>query len=91
MPSASPNLLASAISTFSNFLSTVDTLTSTRLSLLPPRYSVSIHREALKRISRSYNLIWEAVMTEENRYEARHTLLRRSREDVELLLGVDES
>lgn len=30
-------------------------------------------------------------MLEENRYEARHTLLRRSREDVELLLGVDEN
>lgn len=35
-----------------------------------------------------YAKLWEAVMREENRYEGRHTLLRRSREEVDLLLGV---
>lgn len=46
--------------------------------------------ESLKRVSEKYGEVWEAVMSEENRYEGRHTLLRRSREEVDLLLGVQE-
>lgn len=77
-----------AITTFSNFLSTIDTLGSPRLSLLPPHLASSIHSEALARVSRAYDQVYDAVLDEKNRYEGRHTLLRRSKEEVATLLGV---
>ncbi|KAI5479514.1 component of oligomeric golgi complex 6 [Pseudohyphozyma bogoriensis] len=88
LPAASGAILTTSIATFSQFLSTTDTLSSPRLSLLPPRFAASIHRAALDRVSKSYAEMWSAVMDESNRYEGRTTLLRRSREEVATLLGV---
>jgi hypothetical protein len=88
LPTASPSVLTTCIATFSSFLSTLDTLSSPRLSLLPPRFAVEIHKAALERVSESYGEVWEAVMSENNRYEGRATMLRRSKEEVATLLGV---
>ncbi|GAA5901349.1 Golgi transport complex subunit COG6 [Sporobolomyces salmoneus] len=85
---ASANVVIQSITTFSNFLSTVDTLGSPRLSLLPPHLASAIHSEALARISRAYDELYDAILDEKNRYEGRHTLLRRSKEEVATLLGV---
>ncbi|KAM0746224.1 oligomeric complex COG6 [Meredithblackwellia eburnea MCA 4105] len=90
LPTAGSPALISAINTFTHFLQTVDTLSSPRLSLLPPRLGSFIHLESLRRVSVAYKDVWEAVMDEKNRYEGRHTLLRRSKEEVGVLLGVKE-
>ncbi|KAM0789745.1 hypothetical protein ACM66B_006600 [Microbotryomycetes sp. NB124-2] len=87
LPAASPHILSQALSAFSQFLTTVDTLSSPRLSLLPPRYAALIHRAALDRVSKAYSDVFDAVMDESNRYEAKSTILRRSKEDVAMLLG----
>jgi hypothetical protein len=47
-----------------------------------------IHAEALARISRAYDEVYDAILDQKNRYEGRHTLLRRSKEEVSTLLGV---
>lgn len=72
--------------TFSSFLSTLDPLTSPRLSLLPPHLASAIHAEALSRLSGAYAELWDAVMDPEEGYEGRETLLRRRKEEVEMLL-----
>ncbi|GAA6064385.1 hypothetical protein JCM10212_002918 [Sporobolomyces blumeae] len=88
LPEASANVVIQAITAFSQFLSTVDTLGSPRLSLLPPHLASAIHAEALARISRSYDEVYDAVLDDANKYEGRHTLLRRSKGEVATLLGV---
>lgn len=49
-----------------------------------------IHHDALSRVSHAYGEMWDAVMDEQNRYEGRTTLLRRSKDEVATLLGVGE-
>ncbi|KAK4704999.1 conserved oligomeric Golgi complex subunit 6, partial [Phenoliferia sp. Uapishka_3] len=88
LPASSASILITSITTFSTFLSSTDTLSSPRLSLLPPRFASAIQRDALSRISQAYSEMWDAVMDEQNRYEGRTTLLRRSKEEVATLLGV---
>ncbi|KAK4051597.1 Golgi transport complex subunit 6 [Microbotryomycetes sp. JL201] len=87
LSATSPQMVSQALSVFSEFLSTVDTLSSPRLSLLPPRYAALIHRAALDRVSKAYSDVFDAIMDDRNRYEAKSTLLRRSKEDVATLLG----
>ncbi|GAA6015725.1 hypothetical protein JCM11491_002459 [Sporobolomyces phaffii] len=88
LDAASANVVIQSITTFSTFLSTVDTLGSPRLSLLPPHLASAIHAEALARVSQAYAAVYDAVLDERNRYEGRHTLLRRSKDEVATLLGV---
>ncbi|GAA5926667.1 Golgi transport complex subunit COG6 [Sporobolomyces koalae] len=85
---ASANVVIQSITTFSNFLSTVDTIGHPRLSLLPPHLASSIHAEALTRISHAYEQVYDAVLDDRNRYEGKHTLVRRSKQEVATLLGV---
>lgn len=87
-PSASPSHLITASTTFSTFLSTIDPVSSPRLSLLPPHLAASIHADALKRVSEAYGELYDAVLSEESGYEGRETLLRRRKEEVEMLLDV---
>ncbi|KAK4056417.1 Golgi transport complex subunit 6 [Microbotryomycetes sp. JL221] len=87
LPTASSTILSQSLAKFSTFLSTVDTLSSPRLSLLPPRFAASIHLAALDRISKSYNEVFDAVMNDKNRYEAKSTMLKTSKQDVSTLLG----
>ena len=90
LPTSAAPILITSITTFSTFLSTTDTLSSPRLSLLPPRFAAMIHHDALSRVSHAYGEMWDAVMDEQNRYEGRTTLLRRSKDEVATLLGVGE-
>lgn len=53
-------------------------------------YASDIHAAALQRIVVAYGQVWEAVMSESNRYEGRIGMLRRTREEVAMLLGVQE-
>ncbi|TNY22049.1 oligomeric Golgi complex subunit 6 [Rhodotorula diobovata] len=86
LPAGSVSSLLSFQQTFSSFLSTLDPLTSPRLSLLPPHLASAIHAEALSRLSGAYAELWDAVMDPEEGYEGRETLLRRRKEEVEMLL-----
>lgn len=65
-------------------------ISSPRLSkLLSPTLRSVIHQSALERISNSYQRIVEAVQKPSNKYEWKETLVNRSVEEVELLLGVE--
>ncbi|GAA5848632.1 hypothetical protein JCM9279_002723 [Rhodotorula babjevae] len=88
LPAASVSSLLAFQQTFSSFLSTLDPLTSPRLSLLPPHLATAIHAEALARVSKAYGELWDAVMDPEEGYQGRETLLRRRKEEVEMLLVV---
>ncbi|BGP43615.1 Golgi transport complex subunit 6 [Rhodotorula kratochvilovae] len=86
LATASASALLAMQQTFTAFLSTLDPLTSPRLSLLPPHLATAIHSEALERLSAAYGEVWDAVMRPEEGYEGRETLLRRRKEEVEMLL-----
>lgn len=88
LPTASPAAILAAQQAFTTFLSTVDPVSSPRLSLLPPHIAASIHADALKRVSEVYADVWDAVLDPENGYEGRESLLRRKKDEVRMLLGV---
>ncbi|KDQ13474.1 hypothetical protein BOTBODRAFT_111408 [Botryobasidium botryosum FD-172 SS1] len=94
--SADSSSVTSALSNFDAFLSTLDVISSPRLTLLSvPRLVTKVHRAALARIGRAYGTVCEAVKKAENRYEFASTLLgsRRPFGQMSVLwqvLGVDE-
>jgi hypothetical protein len=67
-------------------------LSSPRLSLLSsPALGRAIHRNALERLAGAYAELWEAVMDKAtNKYEFPLSLLIRGKEEVRVLLGVEE-
>ncbi|GAA6043711.1 hypothetical protein JCM8097_007495 [Rhodosporidiobolus ruineniae] len=87
-PAASPANLLAAATAFSSFLSTLDPVSSPRLALLPPHLAASIHSQALRRVSDAYGELYEAVMDPKQGYEGREQLLRRSKQEVAMLLDV---
>ncbi|KDE04704.1 hypothetical protein MVLG_04843 [Microbotryum lychnidis-dioicae p1A1 Lamole] len=93
LPFASPTHLQACLQSFSHFLSTTDTLSSPRLSLLPPRIAASIHRSALERISGAYELVLDEVVrdAQRNGYEEGtvRALFRMGRDEVRSVLGVE--
>ncbi|SGY81921.1 BQ5605_C009g05534 [Microbotryum silenes-dioicae] len=93
LPFASPTHLQACLQSFSHFLSTTDTLSSPRLSLLPPRIAASIHRSALERISGAYELVLDEVVrdAQRNGYEEGtvRALFRMGRDEVRNVLGVE--
>ncbi|KIJ51335.1 hypothetical protein M422DRAFT_26752 [Sphaerobolus stellatus SS14] len=77
---ASSQYLASALRLFDAFLSSLDVLSSPRLSLLTvPRLATLIHRSALKRLGQAYGRICEEVKAPKNKYEFASTLLGSQR------------
>ena len=48
-----------------------------------------MHTRALRRLVDAYGSVVDAVRHPANRYEWRETLIRRSRDEVELLLGLN--
>jgi hypothetical protein len=88
VPAASAANILSAASSFSTFLSTLDPVSSPRLSLLPPHLAALVHSEALKRVSRAYGELYDAVLEEKNGFEGKESLLRRSKGEVAMLLDV---
>ncbi|GAA5868756.1 hypothetical protein JCM8547_005368 [Rhodosporidiobolus lusitaniae] len=87
-PSATPSAVLAASSSFSSFLSTLDPVSSPRLSLLPPHLAASIHSAALRRVSETYGELYNCVLDEKEGYEGRESLLRRSKGEVAMLLDV---
>ncbi|GAA6004653.1 Golgi transport complex subunit COG6 [Rhodotorula paludigena] len=85
---ASPSALLTAQATLTTFLSSLDPLTSPRLALLPPHLATSVHAEALARLSAAYGELADAVLDPANGYEGAESLLRRRKEEVEMLLVV---
>ena len=63
-------------------------MSSPRLALLTsPRLASAVHRAALGRITNDYSRLYDCVMNEEERYEFRSTVMRRSKDEVQTLLG----
>lgn len=92
MPAASPTALSTALSQFHSYLQALDVLSSPRLSLMSSTaHARDIHHGALVRLARAYDRVWNAVADKEaSRYEFPMSLLRRGKEEVRTLLGVDE-
>lgn len=91
IPETSAKAITKALSTFTTFISSIDVLRSPRLNLLQStRISERIHRTALSKISEAYAEISDRVLDKKEGYEFAETLLRRSKEEVAVALGVDE-
>ncbi|KWU45606.1 oligomeric Golgi complex subunit 6 [Rhodotorula sp. JG-1b] len=87
---ASVESLQEAQSRFTAFLSSVDPVSSPRLSLLPPHLAALVHRSSLRRISDAYAELYDAVHdAESGGYERPETVLRRSKDEVRMLLVVE--
>ncbi|WWD09169.1 hypothetical protein V865_007291 [Kwoniella europaea PYCC6329] len=91
LPTTSPKSLTTALSTFSNWLTTIDPSNSPRLALLSSaRLADIIHRKALRKIYEAYGEVTERVLDPKEAYEFGETMLRRGREEVAIALGVNE-
>lgn len=89
-PECSPTQISSAFTQLNSFLSSPLLVTSPRLThLSSPTLRSAIHQSSLERISLSYQRIVEAIQKPSNKYEWKETLVNRSVEEVELLLGVE--
>ena len=89
IPAASATALSQSLRTFDNYLATSVLQASPRLSLLSsPRMANHIQQEALTRLSAAYGRIYDAVMSGKEGYEFSVTRMRRVKEDVATLLGV---
>jgi len=97
LPTASTQSITQALSTFDTFLSSLDVLTSPRLSLIStPTLASRIHRTALQRIGKAYGKVADAVRDPKNKYEFATTMLGAKRPFGQMnvlwqVLGVDGS
>lgn len=89
-PSASPEDVAGTLAKFNEFLASQSVLSSSHLNLLnAPAFRADIQQKALAEVAGAYGKIVRAVEEPSNRYEWRETLIKRSEQEVRLLLGVD--
>ena len=94
-----PSHLSTSLEHFSTYLSNPDLiliLQSTRLShLTDPSISHLVHKNAIKRLAKTYERICEEVRDVRNKYEAGNTLLGRQRpfgnmSALRQILGLEE-
>jgi len=82
--------LTASLTQFSQFLTSLDVLTTPRLALLSSsKLAEKVHRSALYRISQAYGEVCDRVLDKKEGYEFAETLLRRGKEEVAVALGVD--
>lgn len=90
IPATSSKALTAALSQFSQFLTSLDVLTTPRLALLTDsKLAETVHRSALRRISQAYAEVCDRVLDKKEGYEFGETLLRRGKDEVAVALGVD--
>lgn len=90
VPATSSKALTAALAQFSQFLTSLDVLTTPRLALLSSsKLAEKVHRSALRRISQAYAEVCDRVLDKKEGYEFGETLLRRGRDEVAVALGVD--
>jgi hypothetical protein len=90
LPTTSAKSLTSSLAQFSQFLTSLDVLTTPRLALLSSsKLAEKVHRSALYRISQAYGEVCDRVLDRKEGYEFAETLLRRGKEEVAVALGVD--
>jgi hypothetical protein len=90
LPATSAKSLTSSLSQFSQFLTSLDVLTTPRLALLSSsKLAEKVHRSALYRISQAYGEVCDRVLDKKEGYEFAETLLRRGKDEVAVALGVD--
>jgi hypothetical protein len=90
LPATSAKSITSSLTQFSQFLTSLDVLTTPRLALLSSsKLAEKVHRSALYRISQAYGEVCDRVLDKREGYEFAETLLRRGKEEVAVALGVD--
>jgi hypothetical protein len=90
LSTTSAKSLTSSLTQFSQFLTSLDVLTTPRLALLSSsKLAEKVHRSALYRISQAYGEVCDRVLDRKEGYEFAETLLRRGKEEVAVALGVD--
>jgi len=90
LPTTSAKSLTSSLAQFSQFLTSLDVLTTPRLALLSSsKLAEKVHRSALYRISQAYGEVCDRVLDKKEGYEFAETLLRRGKDEVAVALGVD--
>jgi hypothetical protein len=90
LPATSAKSITSSLTQFSQFLTSLDVLTTPRLALLSSsKLAEKVHRSALFRISQAYGEVCDRVLDKKEGYEFAETLLRRGKEEVAVALGVD--
>lgn len=90
IPATSNKAVSSALTEFSQFLTSLDVLTTPRLALLSSsKLAEKVHRSALRRISQAYAEVCDRVLDKKEGYEFGETLLRRGKDEVAVALGVD--
>ncbi|WWC86032.1 uncharacterized protein L201_000903 [Kwoniella dendrophila CBS 6074] len=92
LPTTSPKNITLALTTFSNWLITIDPSNSNRLSLLTsPKLAELIHRKALKKINDAYSEVYDSILdSKKGGYEFGETMLRRDKDEVGVALGVND-
>lgn len=89
IPSSSATALSASLRTFDAFLTTSVLSTSPKLGLVSsPRLASQIHQSALIRLSAAYAQVYDAVMSGKEGYEFGVTRMRRTKEEVQMLLGL---
>lgn len=90
VPATSAKALTTALAEFSQFLTSLDVLTTPRLALLTSsKLAEKVHRSALRRISQAYAEVCDRVLDKKEGYEFGETLLRRGKDEVAVALGVE--
>lgn len=90
LPATSSKAITAALAQFSQFLASLDVLSTPRLALLSSsKLAEKVHRSALYRISQAYAEVCDRVLDKKEGYEFAETLLRRGKEEVAVALGVD--
>lgn len=85
-----PSHIQDYLSTFSTFLSSPSLLSPTLFThLSSPTIRSSVHDQALRRLADAYERVFDAIKEERNRFEWSGTVLKRSKEEVRMLLGVE--
>lgn len=83
--------MASQVQAFEKFLSSPHLVSPARLALLTsPAVRSSVQSDALRRLSETYSRIEHETQREDAGYGAER-LLRRSAQEVQVLLGVEET
>ncbi|KAN0064999.1 Golgi transport complex subunit 6 [Thecaphora frezii] len=84
-----PAHVALYLGRFNDFLASTEVIAPERLGKLQsPQLRNRVHQQALGRLVEAYGRVVEEVRNPRNRYEWTETLVRRSREEVEMLLAV---
>jgi hypothetical protein len=90
-PQANANALSMALKQFDTLLASSLLSTSPRLNYVAStRIAAEIQHQALIKLSDAYARVFDAVMSDKEGYEFGVTRMRRTKEEVRTLFGIDQ-